>query len=632
MFQSTPDKTTRSLDDVNSTIDTNKKHWFQKTLSFLGPAYLVSVGYMDPGNWATDLQGGAQFGYKLIWILLLSNIIAIVLQNFSARLGIVRRVDLAQANKITYPLPVNISLYILAEISIAACDLAEVLGMALGLHLLTGMPLIYGVCITVLDTFLILWLQRYGLRKVEMFIISLVLLIGVSFFIEIIFAHPQWTEVAHGFIPTNLNGSALYIAVGIIGATVMPHNLYLHSSLVQSRQIEQNPKAIKAAIKFNKIDTVLALNFAFFINAAILIVAASVFYKTGHYQVARIEDAYKLLAPLIGHKIAPIIFAVALIAAGQSSTITGTLAGQIIMEGYLQLRINPWVRRLMTRLLAIIPSVLVILIMGDDKIDSLLILSQVILSLQLSFAVIPLIHFVSDRSTMKEFTISTSSKIIGWVIALLLVYLNMKLVFETVTALMNQYQMHIAVKILLILFFIFMAWLFLAMFFIPILQKNKTPYLKAFHHELPLIENYQIPPAVTYNTIGIAVDFTKHTHQLITQALQVGTPNTLFIFIHVVESSSARYWGANTDDAETRTDKQKIDHLVQQVEQLGYRAQGILGFNDRVATIVKIVDEHQVDLLIMGAHKHKGLLDLILGQTIDKVRHRVNIPILIINR
>jgi manganese transport protein len=406
----------QSLSEVHETVDTTlpRKGW-KRILAYIGPAYLVSVGYMDPGNWATDLQGGAKFGYQLIWVLLMSNLMALLLQSLSARLGIVRRRDLAQANRETYPPLVNFCLYILAELAIAACDLAEVLGMAIGIHLLTGLPILWGTVITVLDTFLFLFLQRWGIRKMEAFIIALVAIIGMSFLVQILIAQPAMGEVVGGLVPGFLNNGALYIAVGIIGATVMPHNLYLHSALVQTRKISPDKKGIKTAIKYNLIDSTVALNAAFLVNTAILVLAATVFYKTGNTEVAKIQDAHHLLEPLLGSALAPILFAVALIAAGQSSTITGTMAGQIVMEGYLHLRINPWLRRLLTRLIAIVPAVLVIVIYGDEKVDDLLIFSQVILSLQLGFAVIPLIHFVSDKTTMETLPSAIKPRFyLGW--------------------------------------------------------------------------------------------------------------------------------------------------------------------------------------------------------------------------
>ena len=415
----------KSLEEVNESVSTqNKKTGFRKILAFLGPAYLVSVGYMDPGNWATDIAGGSQFGYALLWVLLMSNLMALLLQSLSARLGIVTQRDLAQASRETYSKPINYVLYFLAEIGIAACDLAEVLGMAIGINLLFDIPLIEGVLITVLDTFLLLFLINKGIRKMEAFIIVLVAIIGFSFIFEMIFAEPELDKVLYGLIPSMPNSAALYIAIGIIGATVMPHNLYLHSSLVQTRKFDRTPAGIKQALKYNFIDSTIALNLAFFVNAAILILAAATFYKNGMHEVAEIQDAHQFLEPLLGTKWAPILFAVALIAAGQSSTITGTLAGQIVMEGYLNFRMQPWVRRIITRLIAIIPAVVVILIYGESVTGKLLILSQVVLSLQLGFAIIPLIHFVSDKSKMNGFHISKMTQVTAWIIALIIVSLR----------------------------------------------------------------------------------------------------------------------------------------------------------------------------------------------------------------
>ncbi len=421
-----------SLSEVHGSIDTTRKGpWWRQLFVFFGPAYLISVGYMDPGNWATDLAGGSRFGYSLIWVLLMSNLMAILLQNLSARLGIVRGRDLAQANREAYPAYINISLYVLAEIAIAACDLAEVLGMAIGIQLLTGLPLIYGVCFTVLDTFLLLFLQRLGMRWMEAFVIGLIAVVGGSFLVEILLARPAAGEIARGFIPVLHGREALYIAIGIIGATVMPHNLYLHSALVQTRKIGPGEQHVRQALKINFLDSAVALNLAFLVNVAILVLAATVFFKTGNTGVASIKDAYRLL-PMLGTQVAPKLFAIALIASGQSSTLTGTLAGQIIMEGYLQLRINPWLRRLLTRLLAIVPAIIVILLFGENEVDSLLVLSQVILSVQLGYAVIPLIHFVSDKRTMGLFTVRPFIRLLAWLVAALLVYLNTKLVIEEV--------------------------------------------------------------------------------------------------------------------------------------------------------------------------------------------------------
>jgi manganese transport protein len=396
----------QSLSEVHNSVSTNKRTGWRRILSFIGPAYLVSVGYMDPGNWATDIAGGSKFGYQLIWVLLMSNLIALLLQSLSARLGIVRGLDLAQASRNAYPKWVNFPLFILAQTAIIACDLAEIIGMAIGLNLLFGLPLIWGISITIFDTVLLLFLLNKGMRKMEAFIVSMVFIVGISFLVEMFIVEPSLKSIIKGLEPSVLSGEALYIAIGIIGATVMPHNLYLHSSLVQTRKFERNNTGIKEAIKFNFIDTAVALNLAFFVNAAILILAAAAFYKNGFHEVAEIQDAHTLLNNIFG-PVAPTLFAIALIAAGQSSTVTGTLAGQIIMEGHLNLRIQPWLRRLITRLLAIVPAFFTILYFGEDSLGSLLILSQVVLSLQLGFAIIPLIHLTSDKKEMKDFTIKT---------------------------------------------------------------------------------------------------------------------------------------------------------------------------------------------------------------------------------
>lgn len=617
-----------SLSEVHETVDTTtpRKGW-RRILAYLGPAYLVSVGYMDPGNWATDLQGGAKFGYQLIWVLLMSNLMALLLQSLSARLGIVRRRDLAQANRETYPPVVNFCLYVLAELAIAATDLAEVVGMAIGLHLLTGLPLMWGVAITVLDTFLFLLLQRYGIRKMEAFILALVATIGVSFLIEILLAKPDLSEVVTGFIPSMLSNESLYIAVGIIGATVMPHNLYLHSALVQTRKIGSDQQSIKRALKYNFIDSTIALNAAFFVNAAILILAATVFFKTGNTEVARIEDAHKLLQPLLGTELAPILFAIALIAAGQSSTITGTLAGQIVMEGYLRLRLNPWLRRLITRLIAIVPAVLVIGIYGDDKVDDLLVFSQVILSLQLGFAVIPLIHFVSDKETMGIFVIKPWVKIAAWTVACILVFLNVKLVAEEALAVYDaqgEWGLKILVSVLILLF----LWLFVTMTFLPFFKKKREQQHAALHGEWAELDNLSVKAT---KKIAIALDFTKADEKLIAHALAQGNKNVSFLLLHVVESVSAKYLGDASDDDETRLDKKRIDHYCSQLRAQGYQAEAVLGYKNRVTEIIRIVKDSGADMVVMGAHRHSGWKDYLFGETIEDVRHALQIPVLIVN-
>jgi manganese transport protein len=462
-----------SLSEVYQSVDTTKgQTGWRKIFAFLGPAYLVSVGYMDPGNWATDIAGGSQFGYQLIWVLLMSNLMALLLQSLSARLGVVRQMDLAQANRITYPRSINFVFYILAEVAIAATDLAEIIGMAIGIQLLTGLPLIWGVLLTVADTFLFLLLQRWGIRKMEAFIIALVAIIGLSFLTEMFIAKPNLAEVASGFIPSIQNEHALYIAIGIIGATVMPHNLYLHSALVQTRKFNRDEKGIKKVLRFNFIDSAIALNLAFFVNAFILILAATVFYKSGRTDVAEISQAHELLAPMLGTNLAPTLFAIALIASGQSSTITGTLAGQIVMEGYLQLHITPWVRRLITRLIAVIPAVAVIFINGEKNIDDLLILSQVILSLQLGFAIIPLIHFTSDKKTMGTFAIKPWIIILASLITSILVYLNIRMVYEQASRFFESSSSSLAKSAIVLAGLIYISLLVVAVFH-PLISKKK---------------------------------------------------------------------------------------------------------------------------------------------------------------
>ncbi len=617
-----------SLADVHGSVDTNtKRKGLRKILPYLGPAYLVSVGYMDPGNWATDLQGGAQFGYKLIWVLLMSNLMALLLQSLSARLGIVTRKDLAQANRETYSPVTNFCLYILAEFAIAACDLAEVLGMALGIQLLTGLPLVYGVMITVLDTFLLFYLQKKGMRAMEAFIIALVLIIGLSFIIEIFLAKPDASGILKGLVPSGLNSQALYIAVGIIGATVMPHNLYLHSALVQTRKIRNTEYDIKKAIKYNTIDSTIALNAAFLVNAGILILAGAVFYFHGQSSVAKIEDAHRLLLPMLGTTLAPILFAVALIASGQSSTVTGTLAGQVIMEGYLNLRINPWLRRLITRLLAIIPAIIVISIYGESQVDSLLVLSQVLLSLQLGFAVIPLIHFVSNKETMGNFTIRLHVKILAWLVAIILIFLNVQLV---ATKIISEFHTegNVLLKIIISVAALLFMWLFVIMTVYPLYSKRKQKQSESIHGEITQLHNLLVEP---FKKVAVALDFSNMDEKLIAHALKQGSKEASYVLLHIVETVSASFSGNATDDIETRKDKERLEVLAQQLIHLGYNTQAEIGYQNRVNEIVRIVKDANADMLVMGAHRHTGLKDIIYGETVNQVRHKLNIPVLVVN-
>ena len=422
-----------SLPEVHGSVHVPKNASFwRKLLAFSGPGFLVSVGYMDPGNWATDLAGGAKFGYTLLSVILISNLMAILLQHLCIKLGVATGRDLAQACRDDYPKPVVWSLWILCEAAIAACDLAEVVGSAIGLQLLFGIPLVWGCVITSLDVLIVLFLQNKGFRYVEALVITLILTIGGCFLANVIFAKPDLVGIAHGFLPSAeilRNKEMLFVAIGILGATVMPHNLYLHSSIVQTRNFERTEPGKAEAIKFASIDSTFALMFALFINGGILILAAAAFHKTGHADVEEIQNAHKLLSPVLGVGVASTLFALALLASGQSSTLTGTLAGQIVMEGFLNIRLAPWLRRLITRLIAIVPAVCVIGYFGEEKTTDLLIWSQVILSMQLSFAVIPLLIFTGNRAKMGRFVNPLWIKILAWSSASIIVVLNLKYLF-----------------------------------------------------------------------------------------------------------------------------------------------------------------------------------------------------------
>lgn len=425
-----------SLPEVHRTIAIPEgKGFWRKLLAYAGPGYLVSVGYMDPGNWATDIAGGSQFGYTLLSVILLSNLMAILLQSLCVRLGVATGRDLAQACRDYFSPRVNFGLWVICEIAIAACDLAELIGSAIALQLLFNIPLVWGVCIMTVDVIVLLLLQNKGFRYIEALVITLVATIAGCFTAEIIFSNPDFGGILSGFVPNPQilqNPSMLYIAVGIVGATVMPHNLYLHSAIVQTRAWQPTPEKKWEAIKFGTIDSTVALSLALFINAAILIVAAATFHTSGHHEVAEIQDAYKLLSPLLGVSAASAIFGFALLASGQSSTLTATMAGQIVMEGFLNLRLPPWLRRLLTRLIAVVPTLIAIVFFGEQSTGQLLLLSQVILSLQLSFAVIPLIMFTSDRRLMGEFVNPRWLKIVAGAVAMMIVCLNIWLLAQTV--------------------------------------------------------------------------------------------------------------------------------------------------------------------------------------------------------
>lgn len=429
------EQVTPSLPEVYASIDVPKTGSFWRKLwAFTGPGLMVAVGYMDPGNWATDIAGGSKFGYTLLSVILISNLFAMLLQHLSLKLGIATGKDLAQACRDAYAKPTVIALWLLCEIAIAACDLAEVIGSAIALNLLFGMPLSIGVVVTVLDVLVLLYFQNKGFRMLESIVAALIFMIFLCFSYEIAVSHPSFSQIVGNLVPKKeiiLNPDMLYVAIGILGATVMPHNLYLHSSIVQTRDFEKSAEGKRSAIKFATIDSTISLGFAFFINAAILIVSAAAFHTSGNQQVADIHDAYHLLDPVLGVKMAGICFAVALLASGQNSTLTGTLAGQIVMEGFLNLHLKPWLRRLITRLLAVIPALIVTLIYGEKGTGELLVLSQVILSLQLSFAVVPLVMFTSSKKKMGEFANSKLVQITSWVVSIIIIAFNMYLLWDT---------------------------------------------------------------------------------------------------------------------------------------------------------------------------------------------------------
>jgi manganese transport protein len=619
----------KSLSEVNASVDVTRRHGINKLLAFLGPAYLVSVGYMDPGNWATDIAGGSRFGYSLLWVLLMSNLMAILLQSLSARLGIVRQLDLAQASRKTYHPSINFVLWILAEVAIAACDLAEVLGMAIGLQLLFGLPLVWGVTLTILDTLLLLLLQSYGIRKIEAFIIGLVAIIGGAFLTEMILAKPAASEIFKGFMPSLPNNDALYIAIGIIGATVMPHNLYLHSSLVQTRRFDASAAGITQALKYNFIDSAIALNAAFFVNGSILVLAASTFFEAGHFDVIDIQHAHKLLAPLIGTNLAPLLFGIALVAAGQSSTITGTLAGQIVMEGYLNLRIAPWMRRLITRIIAIIPAYIVILFYGESRTGELLVLSQVILSLQLGFAVIPLIHFCSDRKTMGDFVIKPWLQLASWTIALVIVSLNGKLVVEELISWISAAGSNAWILWVTVIPICSGAtFLLLYITFKPWIESRSGEKMDRIPHGTATTLDMMAAP--DYKKIAICIDFSSIDALAIRSAIAQGGKQADYLLVHVVETAGAMVYGPDIADRESTKDELAMEHYVEQLLEKGYHAHLQIGFGNPRRRIPEIIGDYKADLLVMGAHGHRFFKDLIFGATVDSVRHRVEIPVFIV--
>ncbi len=600
----------------------------RRMFAFAGPAYLVSVGYMDPGNWATDLEGGARFGYDLLWVLVMSNLMAILLQTLSARLGIVSRRDLAQACRETYPRPLSVGLWVLCEIAIAACDLAEVLGAAIGLNLLFGLPLLAGVFLTASDTLLLLWLSRFGIRIIESMVLSLVTVIGVCFLVEVLLVQPAAGELVRGLVP-KLTNESLYVAIGILGATVMPHNLYLHSALVQTRRIGHSLVEKQRACRFNLVDSVVALNGALLVNAGILVLAAAVFFKRG-VVVTEIQQAHALLEPLAGHVLAGALFAVALVASGQSSTMTGTMAGQIVMEGFLRIRMRAWLRRLVTRMLAIIPAAATIAVAGNKGTFRLLILSQVILSMQLPFAVIPLIHFTSDRKRMGAFVNRGWVRLCAWVVAAIVVGLNVRLVAATIRQWLEgagAYRWLLSlvvyplagVLVMMLLWVVFEPWL-------PawLRRLGRAPVaMPAAEAELEL-------PA--YQRILVPVDHTGGDRHAIAHAAGLARSHGARLhLVHVEEDVTSQVYGAEASTAEVEAGQDYLSELVSTLRAQGVEVEAsVLYSQDPKAEIVSFARKLRPDLVVMGSHGHKGLQDLLFGRTINGVRHALDVPVLIV--
>jgi manganese transport protein len=610
--------------DYGPKIDVKKRGGMRRLLAFVGPAYLVSVGYMDPGNWATDIEGGARFGYMLIWVLLMSNLMAILLQALCSRLGIVTGLDLAQGCRREYPRPLNLFLWLLAEIAIAATDLAEVLGTIVGLNLLFGLPLLWGCAVTAFDTFLLLTLQRLGMRKMEAFIVMLVATIGGCFLIEVYLAKPDWGGIAAGFVP-RLDPSALYVAIGMIGATVMPHNLYLHSSLVQSRAVSNTITGKKEACKFNLIDSAVALNAAFLVNAAILIMAAADFHSRG-IVVTEIQQAHSLLDGLLGTSLAPIAFAVALLAAGQSSTITGTLSGQIIMEGFLNMRMRPWLRRLMTRAIALVPAVVVIALAGDNGLYRLLILSQVILSLQLPFATIPLIHFTSDTKKMGVFANRIWVKVLAWSIAAVIVALNLKLVFDELSGWLGSSPAWVWVAAMIPLTLILGVLAYIT--FGPLFRPGRT-WESAITTDAHLVADAIEPLQIKH--IGVALQHAAGDAVIVSAAVaEARGHRARLTLLHVVDAPGTILLGRESWSLHGAEDESYLESLTREIEERDLPVESMLLHGRPPEEIVKAVIEAGIDMLVMGSHGHRGLDDLVFGQTVSAVRHALNIPVMVV--
>jgi len=617
---------TRSLADVHESVRTDQPAILRRMIAFAGPAYLISVGYMDPGNWASDIVGGAGFGYKLLWVLVMSNLMAVLLQTLSARLGIVTGRDLAQACRESYPRAVNVSLWFLCEIAIVACDLAEVLGAAIALNLLFNMPLLAAVAVTSLDTLLVLGFQKAGIRYLEAFILALVITIAGCFAVEIVLAKPDYLSVAAGLIPT-IDRNTLLIAVAMLGATVMPHNLYLHSALVQTRRIGRSVKEKRDACRFNLIDCVLALNGAMFVNGAILILAGTVFFQA-HKNVTEIQQAYLLLTPLMGTVVAAKLFGVALLASGQSSTLTGTMAGQIVMEGFLNIRVRPWLRRLATRALAIIPAGVAIWLAGNRGTLQLLVLSQVVLNLQLPFAIIPLLQFTNDRNRMGEFASGWKIRVAGWVTAVIVLGLNIWLAAQTIVEWGNDAGR-----------FAPLVWTLCGVICVGMIVLLGAITLQPFRRDESKIATLGVEQQTrdlvtlqSYRRILVPLDHSRLDRLTLSHAAGIAKRDGARLYLlHVEEGVTSQMYGSEASTAEVEAGRMYLDRLVSALTAMNLDVETAIRHGSRPRTeIVAYAREINADLLVMGAHGHRRLKDLIFGTTIDPVRHALNVPILVV--
>jgi manganese transport protein len=662
MDREAPQGLVPSLEDIHSTVSIPPT-WWRRFLAFAGPALLVSVGYMDPGNWGTDIEAGSSYGYRLLWVLLMSNVMALLLQSLATRLGVVTGQDLAQACRRSYPRRTTLALWLLCEVAIAATDLAEVIGTIIALKLLFHLPYLWGLAVAAGDTFLLLALQRRGIRAVELVTLLLVAVIGGSFVVEIALARPHAGDVALGFLPTLEPGQilgSLYVAISMLGATVMPHNLYLHSALVQTRSFPQTPDGKRLACRYNFFDSLLALNGAFLVNAGILLLSGATFFYRLHRHVETLQDAHKLLQQTWGTALASVLFAVALLASGQSSTLTGTLAGQVVMEGFVHLRLRPWVRRLVTRCVALVPALLVVALVGrgpaprpsavaadpaavapadtdaerdgertrdvDQDLLQLLVLTQVVLSLQLPFAVVPLVQFTGDAGRMGPFANPGWLRGLAWACAAVIVGLNGVLVMmqiqdwaeKAADAGWHPLWVYGTVGPAAAGVAVFLAWV--------------TVYpLRVRREEAARPEALPALPAVAYRRIGVAVEFSPGDEPVLAQAAALAHGyRAALVAVHVVEGTGAAFHGPESDDQESRQDRARMAQLVDHLRRDGLRAEGVLGYGSPPQELVRLSRERQLDLLVVGAHGHRFLADLALGETVSPVLHRLNIPVLVV--